>query len=529
MIQDELIANQEEDLIDEYVLGIQNPSQLIGSLALLLREKNYVCLYDTSILSSPEQYLKKNNFEVLNKDFLYKWFLFFTGVHRNIKNFSNLILIPEVAEEICNLINGILSAIEKRKAQFKALSPHEKEDLQDIFEQLLKNEDILQNLLNTTEELRGCSCDNKQVIFQNLLDLVKFLNDHLELKKPSSRKVNDTDERIAAQTLYEVLVNNFNVAVYTRDDDIRKLISTTFRLLVSNQISEDPNLIFLRNLSHLNILVLKYNYEKKSFSRFFESSTLPHTGEFRFPRKINQNKISQIIPEVRKFLQNIQDALSKEEENLNELTNKFAFQDNSIKEVLEKSFQLICTLKIYEDTENVHTKIQILENFHHLAELLQCDNIAEEIGHKTKRLQKNCIQGILEELTTEKIRLEKVFEEISSQDKTNIEYWQKIQSSAQEMQENLLRIRFFESALAEGFYQVDYVDYDKFKNLLDKFKQVNVNIDTKGTPVSTEKISQVTGQPIQQIIEIIESKNIHYESNNVHLTQDNIVFFLELG
>ena len=530
MVAEEFLEYLEEDYADDYVIGLQNPTQLISSLALLLRERNYACLYDTSILTSPEQYLKKNSLEALNKDFLYKWFLFYNGILRNINNFSNLILLPEVIEECSNLLQAVISALTKRKNQFKTLSPQEKKNLQDIFEQLLKNEEIIGAFLAKLGELDQRQTPVHNKIFEKILDLVKLLNEYMELKKLSSRRANDTDERIAARALYEIIINQSNVAVYTRDDDVRKLISTAFRLLISRQISEDCAYSFLKNFSHFNLLVLKYNYEKKSYSRFFESSTLPHTGDFRFPRKLPQAKVSQLLNQIQEILADIDTEIVKIQSVTEDTeAQKEDRRHELISEALVQIFESLSALEIVDDAHNNQLKISLLKNMEILVKSLNYQELEAKIRQAMVEQQRSCIENILDSLHSEKEELQQKFNDLSSRAGEGIEYWQKVQSAAASIQQNLLKMRFFQTAANWHFYQAGYEDFETFKELLNTFQSHGFHINAEETPIPAEKIAHITGYSTSEIIKLVDSYNIRCENSNIYLTQDNVVFFTRLN
>ena len=524
------MQSAQNDDTHEYVLGIQNPTQLVSSLALMLREKNYTCLYDANVLSSPENYLKKSSLEELNRDFLYKWFLFFTGLGRNFDFHPELIIIPEVAQEMNNLLNATISAIEKRKNQYKACSPQHKNIFQNVFEQLLKNQDILGQIQQKLQEYQQYPLPIVEPIFHALLELVKLMDSTLELKKLSSRESNDTDERLAARCFYEVAVNSSNVAIYTRDDDVRKLISATFKFLISGHITEHENLSFVKNFSHLNMVVLKYNYEKKVFSRFFESSTLPNIGEFRFPRKLSKNRINQLIAAARELLHSIQPIIEETKSSQKEVVPAPAQQEKeeNIPEILDNLFTNICALKIREDIANVRLKIKLLADINVLAQSFSCNGLYEKINQAKEQMQRACITDIVQQLQDEHHSLQQNFDQLSANQPHSLEYWQQIQNAAESMQENMRKLRFFENALKTERYDIGFDDYCHFRDTLRRFKNEGFTIDEKETPVPLEKISEIGKLPTAETIRIIERYKIKSQSTHAYLTQENLMLFLFL-
>ena len=528
-----MLAYDEPNYLDEYVVGIQSPTQLVSSLALMLRERNYICLYDTSVLSSPELHIKKSPLEELNRDFLYKWFLFFTGLFHNIKSYPNLVILPEVAEEMNNLIAATLSCIEKKKNQYKAFAPQQKEQWQDIYEQILKNENILTAMHQKLEEYRHQHQPVHSPVFESFLEIIKLLNDTLDLKKLDSRGGNDTDERVACRTFYEVAVNSHNVAVYTRDDDIRKLISATFKFLISKEIQNQLDLPFLKNIPHRNLLVLKYNYEKRVFSRFFESSTLPYVGEFRFPSKLSKNKVTQVWDMAKEILERIQGELNKlqqQEATVPEehQTVELNLSEEVVHKAAEKIFVNIADWKIAEqDSGGFSRKIEILEHLSIITSYLGHIELQDQIMQQQQKYQKICLENIITQLKQSQQGLQKKFEILSSPPLPNRD-WQQIQATAEAIHEQLSQLSFFESALRANFHKANHDDYLHFKQLLKKFLDSGFTLNEKETPIPHEKISEITGLPLQDTIKIMETQHIRHHPTHAYLTQYYLVFFMSL-
>lgn len=519
---------QTQNQAEEYVLGIQNPTQLISSLSLMLREQNYLSLYDTSILCSPESHLKKASFEDLNRDYLYKWFLFFTGMERIFQGFDNLIITNEVVEEMQNLIAGTLSAIDKRKSQFKSFSAQQKNFFQNIYEQLLKNEEVLRRIQEQLQKYRNKPSLTLSNVFDKFLDFIKVLDSSLELKKPSSR--NDTDERICARAFYELAVNSFNVAIYTRDDDIRKLVSATYKFLTSKLVGEEFSLTFLKKFAHLNIVVLKYNYEKHVFSRFFESSTEYWAGDFRFPPKLSKNKVSQICEEIKTILQDIENELQTIAEPQPVLPKIPVPTPSDISDTILKGvsniFKSVCKMQVLTTIPNFRLKIELLKNLEMLATTLQDADLQTKIFEIRQTEEQNCIQNMVLQLREEQVELQKKFEQISKQQIQGIEYWKSIQDTAEEMQENLRKLYFFENALKLNLYNLSEPDYQRFKELLARFKQQGFLIEQNETPVPQDKISEIAQLSITETIRIIEQYKIKYQSMHVYLSEAILLYFL---
>ncbi|BBM86459.1 hypothetical protein [Candidatus Uabimicrobium amorphum] len=513
-----------EEVIDEgYVLNVQNPVQLVSSLAFFLRERNYVCLYDTSILSSPEKYLKRNAFVDISKDFLYKWFLFFTGVSRHLSNFENLILIPEVVREVSNILQAAISIIEKKKLEYKELSSQEREELCVVYQQLAKNEETLRKILQTIHP----SEKPHPTIFNSILNMVKFLDAHLELKKSDSRVTNDTDERIVARVFYEVLVNGHNTCVYTRDDDIRKLISVTFRLLISKFAQKDAFKEILRNLFHRNILVLKFNYEKKVFSRFFESSTLENIEDFKFSRRIMQETdVNTILTGLEKHVADLVEVFEDYHRENNPEEDDIL--DEDIIHSLKKMYDHLHKLEIKEDIKNNSKRIYIYQELSYLLESLGEMPFAEKIMETTRQEQKQWIEKQLRILQENKTALETEFVKISQQHNDDLEYKviKKIKCAVEKLEENSLKIYFFQSALEQNFFRLDEDSYASFTQLLQNFSTHGFEVESKETPVPIEKIAQITNFSIAEVIKIIEKHDISHEGTYAYLSQKHLLFFL---
>ncbi len=516
---------------DEYVVGSPNTSYLISSLELMLREDKYLSLYDTSILSLPEEHLKKYSFEKLNQELLYKWLSFFAGIERIFQSNNNLVITPEVGEEMQNLIAGTLSAIDKRKIQFKTYSSQQKETFQRLFEHLHKNEEILIRIQDQLSKYRIKTTLTMPTVFNYFLEFIKMLDSLLDLKKPSSRKSNDTDERICARAFYEMAVNGYNIAVYTRDEDIRKLISATYKFLTSKQIKEESSFSFLQNFSHLNIVVLKYHYEKRVFSRFFESSTDAWGGDFRFSPKL-ATKSKGIYEDTKAILQEIENHLqiaasSSQNESVPMNIPNPSISQEKVNKTVETLFKTICKIQIQDNIPNHRLKIDLLKHISILADAIQQSSLQEEILEMKKKAEENCIQNLISQLKQDQVELEKKFEQISKLQPTpGIEYWQNIKTSAEASAENLHKLYFFENALRLNLCSLAESDYQRYKEFLERFRQIGIIIDQSETPIQQEKIAEIAQLSITETIQIIERYKIKYQSMHVYLSQSSLLYFL---
>lgn len=508
----------QEREFDEYVIGIQNSAQLISSLAFMLRERNYVALYDTSVLSSPESHIKNSNFSDLNRDFLYKWFLFYTGLSYNINSYENLIVIPEVAEEMSNLISAALSSIEKKRNIYRGLSANEKKDYQNTCEQLLKNSDILLELQKKMNTFKIKNSNLSPVIFDRFLQLIKLLDEHLELKKVSSRETNDTDERVAARTFYEIICHHRNVAAYTRDDDIRKLVSATFKFLLSKDVAE-MSVPFLKKLSHLNIIVLKYNYDKKVFSRFFESSTLPNIGEFRFPKKVSKNRIASILEEANDILHQIQNEINKEHKpKQSTKEEKVSSSRNRAENATKKIFEYIRAEKNQKGLGlSVLSELQSITNF------FEQEDLSLQIREQIKTYESQYLETIVDELQQKQEEYQQKFESLSKESARN---WKEITEVASQIEVNIQKLNFYQSAINIKIGKVDEEDYLKYQTYRNKLSEHGFQVSQQTIPIPQGKLSEIIDLPIARTIQIIEKKRIEYQRTHVYLNQDNLLYFL---
>jgi hypothetical protein len=346
----------------------------------------------------------------------------------------------------------------------------------------------------------------------------------LELKKPTSRETNDTDERLAARALYEAAINNTKTAVYTRDDDVRKLISATFKFLISRQMNDNGDISFIKSFLHLNIMVFKYDYEKKVFARFFESSNLPDIGDFRFPNRLTKVKVGQIISDAKDLLEQIQEYVNIPKPQPIEVKAQPSIQQPKVdfRKVLEEIFYSVSALKIKEDTPNCQLKVKLLENLALLSNHFECKELYDKVIQTKGQNERACIELIIAQLKEEKENLQKKHDVLYSQPTKN---WQQIQASASANDENDRKLRFFENALKANMYNVTYQDYEYFQTILQNFQKQGLHIEESETLVPQEKICDVTNLSTAEIIQIIEAHKIRYESTHAYLSQSNLIFF----
>jgi len=104
--------------------------------------------------------------------------------------------------------------------------------------------------------------------------------------------------------------------------------------------------------------------------------------------------------------------------------------------------------------------------------------------------------------------------------------WSNVASTTETIQENGRQLSFFESALRLGLYNLVEQDYQRFRDLLLRFKQQGITIDQQETPVPETKIAEILQLSTTETIHIIEKYKIRYQSMNVYINQSNLLFFL---
>ena len=80
---------------------------------------------------------------------------------------------------------------------------------------------------------------------------------------------------------WKLLWNHRHVAIYTRDEDVRRVTSSVYKLIVSQTLRDENTQLVVKALKLRNLVVLKYNAEREEYARFFESQTHAEIGEFK--------------------------------------------------------------------------------------------------------------------------------------------------------------------------------------------------------------------------------------------------------
>jgi hypothetical protein len=291
-----------QDSIDSYIFRETNPAHLGSSLEHMVRLPNFFALFDTNVLCGISGYVGPLLLEQVDPQMLHNLNVFYRQLVRIVEELPQVLLIEPVVAEMSNVLRASHSLAERKLREFQSLPPMRRDALAPLRATLQDHARVVTALQDAVQghvyrpEILDAPC------YDGLVELVKRFDETLELKKIVDRKSNDTDERLAATAFYELLMHDRNVAVYSRDDDVRKLVATVYRFAVAPELVHGEARKILQKLRFHKIIVFKFHPGKRTYSRFFESDTARHTEVFYFPAKVTPPRQREFVSEANRIL-----------------------------------------------------------------------------------------------------------------------------------------------------------------------------------------------------------------------------------
>ncbi len=505
-------ALDKQDYADGYVLeGDSNSANhLVSSLTLLLREQNYIGLYDASVLFSPEKYLRQA-LEFLDRDTLFRTFVFLNGFARALDGFSNLLLLPVVSGQVARMAEAAQAAVQTRRQEYQGLPAAQKADLTQVYEQLLKVEPLM-GLIARRAAIRAARSEGSEPqLFEEILSLVVFLSEALQVQQTDPQ--DPVAQQIAARTIYELLINKRNIAVYTRNDDVRKLISTFYKLINTSQDRSG-----LRQLDYFNIVVLKYDGAKRVYRRFFESATDKKLEAYHFPRRISEARQREISDQFWGRVE-VLDLRLRQRDGLECVDPTPVRPDSS---TVRRALQAIHTRL---DTES-EPEMDILEAVKVLALDQQDEELAREVDARLRSRSDQQVRQRLRELEIQQAELQQRLRSAIECGAGDLSQVEQIAAVNQEIRGTWLRRYYLARLIASDRDVLTEQDYPRFITLLERFHSEGYVLNLSETCVPTDQIARLAGISQMEVIDRIEAVGIRHEGTRAFIEMAHLLDFL---
>ncbi len=515
----------------DYVLDSRNVHQVLAPVEAYGRDKRYGLVPDASIFCSFDRYLSAP-IESLKRGPIQNLRVFYGELLRLLEVHDSFGVLPEVKAEFANLIAASTAQIDRKKLQYQQLTPFKKDQVVETFNHLLKIEELLRKILRKLEERALSGPRTNEKIASLLLDLITYLATALELKKPDGAR-SDTDERIAARAFHDVLVHHQKVAVCTRDEDVRRVISAVYKLFVSTTVRDEASKQLVRALRYGNIVVLKYNPDREVYQGFFESSTQQEIGEFIFSKWAPEKTRKQVVQATRQALAAVWREIEAQAAAA-PLDGTGRLVALPQKDVLDSLAALLERVLWYQEIArtvgvgDIHEEIRVHDHLRTLAAAIRHDTLLAAIDSSLQGLMKKRLQSTLREVQEKSETLAKEFEELAQQQRfrRDIASAERVRAVSADLVAVTRERQFLERALAAESYSVSREDFRRVEELLDRFAANGFNLREGPCLVPPNEIADLTGLDYNSVLRVLSQKNLAQNGGHALLDDAALLNFL---
>lgn len=517
----------QDDSIDPYVFQTRRIHYLISSLEDLLKNREYVVFFDTNVFCGFHHYLEVHSHKEIDKSFLSRIKIFLTHFFRIVDNYRNLCLIPPIKEEMLHLIDACISACKHRIDAYGELPFPERDRYVDVHNPICEIAQLL-------DRLRGCIVEHSYrpilrhtIVIKQLLALVEYLNHELKLKKPSLT-ANNSDEQLVAEIFHNLLVNQRLAAVYSRDSDVHRLVSTVFKVFVSTDVKDEETEYIQNTLFFRNLMLLRYRAEKEAWTRAFET-----TGQIP-SRDFGVHPVSE--KRRRKIVKKVKSGLAQIYQELNELDLHFVEErpKPTEEEIEEAAETLLSQLQKMHGNDSSATPDQIadcLRAYKALSVMHRATGsrilevpLKQAIDGRTADLLRCHLQTLRERSEELKADLSGLTRDIQNQ--LDLDDTERLREVATLLSDNRTEILFFEAALAEGLVHYTNEHYQKMRELQQRFESNGYELGERSMSVHPREVAYITGIPYTRLVKLVSERHIPVVDNALSLQLWHLVHFV---
>jgi predicted RNA binding protein with dsRBD fold (UPF0201 family) len=517
----------------EYVVETGNVHHLTTSLQTYARERHYEQLVDASVFCALDKHLAPLPIESLRRQPLLNLRLFYAELLRLFEAYPNVLVLPEVKAELANLIAAALAQVDRKKLQYNALSPVKKDQVVDAFNALLRIEELLRKIRMKIEERSKALPPLHERIFAALLEIVSSTAEVLSLKKPAQGAPSDTDERIVARALHEVIVHGKRVCIATRDEDVRRVTSAVYKLLVSTTVRDEGARIVTRALQLGNIVVLKYNAERDEFGRFFESQTQQEIGEFIFAKLLPDKARTRLVAGVRAKLLEIarhKEAATAGADPAPAGTLSAETRTSLLDALATVSDRMLWYQEVARavGVADIHEEIRIQRALQDVAAGIGHRELAASIGKNLELLARRRVSGYLRELAEKHDALQKELAELTQGNRyqRDLAGAERLRTIALEIAETAREKHFFDRALELGLVHLTHEHFRRAEELIERFAANGFDLRSGQCLIPASEIADLTGRDYQTVLRIVADNDLGQESGLVRVDLAALVRYL---
>jgi hypothetical protein len=508
-----------EHAIQEYfITEATNVVHLFGSPEILLKIPSYAVFLDANVYPSIEGYLKDRPLDGIDPGLLYKEKLAIAILGKLLGKYGNLLILPPVAEEIDHMAAADLAQIRRKREAYEKLPVGGMNEVLDVNNRLTELGAAIAGLRDAFGKRAEAMEPPRSEVYGPLLALVKFLDENLGTKKIESREFNDTDERLVAAAFYQMLRENRNAAIYTRDEDVKRLVSTTYRFIRFLATRGKPYLG--SRFDFTNIIVFKYHFEKGVFSRFFESQTTSHPEDFIFPSRLREQEKASILAGAGELVAEIEKALGASASPVEVPREKPSTGGG------EKALRHIAALVLDEgrsgppdgEAETAEREVD-LEQLLVLAQFFGARDVGAQVEGALEALRQSRLEARIRSLETRAGELERDLNSLAAPRPVGIGFdvSQRLRRLAEEVNENLLERLVLTTALEEKRMTVGGAELGRIRKALGELERAGYDLHREKVVLPLEEIEAFSGIPIDRVVGTVNSRKIPHEGRRVFL------------
>lgn len=503
-----------------YITEDTNVVYLTSSLESMLKVPNYVALFDSNVYFSVRGYLKDRVFDAVDRGLIYQAELATQQMRRITEKYPNLMLIEPVIGELLSMMDGDAAEFRRKREEFDRRAPADKDRSLEIHNRLCSLADLVSEFRKVVEARRQNATAGNAEALENILRLVRFVDEKLGVKRFDVRTAGDAGDQIAGLALYHFLIEGRNVAVYTRDEDVKKLVSTTYRMIRS--MGRDVPASILRRIEANNLVVLKYNYDKGVYSRYFESLTIRRPDEFIFPSKIREREIPEILAGCRARVRRLAEFLPGTPEEK-------AGDDSSLRGALE---HLVARFR--EDPGGdrpAGDRIKDGECLQAVAEGLGYKGIRESLGETLRELRRRRIEERVETLEQVGRELEAEVSRLFSGPgrPVGVQLSQELGDFSARISTNVLERLYYSTALERGRFDAGPADFERVRAAIGELRHRGHLLGDEEAELTVDEVGEVCRIPPEKVLRLASSGGLKCEGRRVFLNLKGIVGLMQDG
>lgn len=496
----------------EYVLDAKNVHALASSLEAYPRDRHYAVCFDASIWARFDGLLASEPIGSLSAKRMLSLQVFYGELLRILEAYPNIIVIPEVKVELANLIAASRAQIDRQKLQYQGLSPTQKDRASKVLSSLLRLDELMRKLRTRLEERARAQPETDEVALKLLTETVVAIAETLHLKKPDATS-SDVDERLIARAFHEVLCNHRRSAIFTRDEDVRRVTSSVYKLMVSQTVREEEIALVVKALKLGNLVVLKYNAEREEYCRFFESQTQTEIGEYIFSKFLSERAKVKLLNLVRTNMKQLARMLRDHEEA------PAAYPQARVEAPpkLLGSLGLIYERMVwYQEVAravgvaDVHEEIRVTQALLEVARGLGHAELGDSVERALSRLMRQRVSTYLRELEAKEDALRRELDELASDARyqRDVRSAERLGAIGSEIADTAREKHFFARALGTGDFHLTHDDFRRTEEVVERLLANGYDVREQRCLIPAADLADLTGRDYRSILRLASEQEL---------------------